>query len=130
MLAGDDDGGAIDADATLLRQVLDNLLSNAIKYSPHGSTVQLRIDRDDHGDAGGVLLEVSDQGIGIPDADRERLFEAFERGSNVGARPGNGLGLAIARRAIELHGGSLSVASTLGEGTRFTVRLPGSRRAA
>jgi signal transduction histidine kinase len=101
-------------------------LANAIKYSPRGSTVQLRLARE----GADVLIEVSDQGIGIPAADRARLFEAFERGSNVGARPGNGLGLAIARRAVELHGGSLAVASEVGSGTRFTVRLPGARASA
>jgi len=86
--------------------------------------VRVARDRDD------MLIEVCDEGIGIPVADRQRLFEGFERGSNVGATQGNGLGLAIAKRAIDLHGGSLSVASEVGSGTRFTVRLPGSPRAA
>ena len=126
VLEGAEPGDCVEADATLLRQVVDNLLSNAIKYSPRGSTVNLRVAHE----GPHVLIEVRDQGIGIPAADRERLFETFERGSNVGAVPGNGLGLAIAKRAIDLHGGSLEMASEVGAGTRFTVRLPSTQRAA
>lgn len=126
VLEGPADSDTVVADELLLRHVVDNLLSNAIKYSPRGSRVSLAVRRE--GDE--VLIEVSDQGIGIPAADRERLFETFERGSNVGAIPGNGLGLAIAKRALDLHGGSLSVASGEGRGTRFTVRLPDARHAA
>jgi len=126
VLEGPPQDDTVVADELLLRHVLDNLLSNAIKYSPRGSRVRLAVRRE--GDD--VLLEVSDQGIGIPAADQQRLFETFERGSNVGAVPGNGLGLAIAKRALDLHGGSLSVTSDEGRGTRFTVRLPDVRRAA
>ncbi len=107
-------------DEALLRHVIDNLLSNAIKYSPRGSQVSLRArrERDE------LVFEVTDHGIGIPLADQQRLFETFERGSNVGAIPGTGLGLGIAKRAVDLHGGTLSVTSAVGAGTCFTVRLP------
>jgi signal transduction histidine kinase len=70
------------------------------------------------------VFEVIDRGIGIPDADREWLFNAFHRGRNVGQRPGSGLGLVIVKRCVELHHGRISVKSSLGEGTTFTVRLP------
>ena len=126
VLEGPEREDTVVADELLLRHVVDNLLSNAIKYSPRGSRVSLAVRRE--GDD--VLLEVSDQGIGIPAADQHRLFETFERGSNVGAVPGSGLGLTIAKRALDLHGGSLSVASGEGRGTRFTVRLPDVTRAA
>jgi signal transduction histidine kinase len=126
VLEGPNEDDSVMADELLLRHVLDNLLSNAIKYSPRGSRVRLSARRE----SDGVLLEVSDHGIGIPAVDRQRLFETFERGTNVGAIPGNGLGLAIAKRALDLHGGSLSVASGEGRGTRFTVRLPDARHAA
>lgn len=126
VLESADVDGPVIADEMLLRHVIDNLLSNAVKYSPAGSRVSLRVHRE--GDD--VIIEVSDRGIGIPAADQKRLFETFERGSNVGAVPGTGLGLAIAKRALDLHGGTLSVTSEVGEGTVFTVRLPCPRRAA
>ena len=106
-------------DERLLRHVLSNLLSNAIKYSPEGSPITVRVtDQDSE-----VTIEVADQGIGVPEKDQAQLFEGFQRGSNVGDRPGNGLGLAIAKTAAELHGGWITVQSSPGEGSRFTVSL-------
>ena len=108
------------ADEALLRHILGNLIANAVKYSPDGSEVVLRIHR-----AGNeVHFDVIDCGIGIPEKDRARLFEAFHRCSNVGDTPGTGLGLVIVKRCVDLHGGSMDVASTPGRGTTFTVRLP------
>ena len=69
-------------------------------------------------------LRVSDCGIGIPNADQGRLFEAFHRGSNVGNVKGTGLGLAITKEAVELHGGTITVESKLGVGSNFDVRIP------
>lgn len=108
------------ADENLLRHLFSNLLTNAAKYSPPGSTVTLRAHRD----GADAVFEVIDQGIGIPEEDRARLFEAFHRCGNVGEIPGTGLGLVIVKRCVELHGGRLTIDSTLGQGTTFTVRLP------
>lgn len=109
-------------DEKLLRHVFGNLLSNAIKYSPNGGKVHFRVRRDGEE----TVFEVSDQGIGIPAEEIPHLFESFHRASNVGAIQGTGLGLAIVKNAVERHGGRIEVASRLGEGTTFTVRLPAS----
>ncbi|MEB3161444.1 MAG: PAS domain S-box protein [Synechocystis sp.] len=107
-------------DVNLLRHVLDNLLSNAIKYSPVGSTVTLEISQADDQ----LLFQVSDQGIGIPEADQEALFEAFHRASNVGDVPGTGLGLSIVKRYVSFQGGRVDFVSVPNQGTTFVVRLP------
>ena len=107
-------------DPRLLRQIVCNLLTNAVKYSPPASTVRLELANHD-----GVLrLWVRDRGIGIDPVDRSSLFEPFRRGGNVGDRPGTGLGLTIAKQAVELHGGTIDVESVLGVGTTFAVMLP------
>jgi signal transduction histidine kinase len=107
-------------DEKLLRSLLGNLLSNAIKYSHPGSTVELRLTCDGNT----AIFEVQDRGIGIPKADRQRLFECFHRASNVGAVCGTGLGLTIAKNCVDLHGGAIAVESEVGRGTTFTVTLP------
>jgi signal transduction histidine kinase len=71
-----------------------------------------------------TTIRVSDEGIGIPRLDQERLFEPFHRGENVGNIKGTGLGLAIAQRAVNLHNGTISVESEIGVGTTFTVTIP------
>ena len=71
-----------------------------------------------------AVLRVTDQGIGIPEADQEQLFQIFHRASNVGVIQGTGLGLAIVKRAVELHGGTVSVQSQENQGTTFTITLP------
>lgn len=107
-------------DRKLLRLILVNLLSNAIKYSPDGGNVEVSLrGNDSH-----ILFDVKDEGIGIPIEDRERLFQSFSRGSNVGTISGTGLGLAIVKACVELHGGEISVDSQPQEWTKFTVRLP------
>jgi PAS domain S-box-containing protein len=107
-------------DKKLVRQIVVNLLSNALKYSPMESAVRFElICRPEE-----LVLRVEDAGIGIPEEDRERLFEAFHRAGNVGAAPGTGLGLAIARHAVDLHGGTIDFESEVGVGTTFTVTLP------
>jgi signal transduction histidine kinase len=108
------------ADEKLLRQTITNLLSNAIKYSPDGGTVALECSHDDQH----TIIRVSDEGIGIPDKDQEHLFDAFHRASNVRDLPGTGLGLTIAKQAINLHGGTIAVESEVGKGTTFTVTIP------
>jgi len=116
---------AVEMDERLLRHILENLLSNAAKYSPEGSEIIVTLARR----AEEVLIDVQDQGIGIPEPDQARLFETFHLASNVENRPGTGLGLAIVRKAVDLHGGSISFASAPGQGTRFSVRLPVYSRA-
>jgi signal transduction histidine kinase len=108
------------ADERLLRHVFTNLLSNAVKYSEPGQVVLFTVERDGRD----AVCRVRDHGIGIPEADRPRLFQAFHRGSNVGPRTGTGLGLVIVQRCVELHGGTIGMDSKLGEGTTATVRLP------
>ncbi|HVZ43143.1 MAG TPA: 7TM diverse intracellular signaling domain-containing protein [Ramlibacter sp.] len=109
-------------DEKLLRHIFGNLLANAIKYSPQGGEVRFSVRRDGEGV---TVFEVSDQGIGIPAEEIAHLFESFHRASNVGAIPGTGLGLAIVKNAVQIHGGSIEVDSRVGEGTRFTVKVPG-----
>lgn len=109
-------------DAKRIAQVLRNLLSNAIKYSPQGTTVTIRGRRED----GRVLVEVHDQGIGIPEKDLTRVFERFYRidnefTQNVG---GVGLGLALCRGIIEAHDGRIWVESVPGQGSVFSFVLP------
>jgi PAS domain S-box-containing protein len=112
-------------DRKLLRRTLVNLLSNAIKYSPAGGEVRLELALAGRE----AVIRVSDQGIGIPPEDLPRLFEPFHRAANVEGLPGTGLGLVIAKQSVEMHGGSLSVESAIGQGTTFTVRLPLAGRA-
>lgn len=109
-------------DEKLLRHIFSNLLSNAVKYSPQGGRVLFRVTEDSQG----VVFEVSDQGIGIPEDELGHLFESFHRASNVGSIPGTGLGLAIVKNAVDMHGGTLAVSSQAGAGSCFTVRLPRS----
>lgn len=106
------------ADASRIRQVVDNLLGNAIKFNRDGGAVELavRADRDTS------VIEVRDTGVGIAEADRQRVFERFFRASEDVA--GNGLGLAISAEIVKAHGGRLSVESTPGFGSTFTVELP------
>jgi len=108
------------ADERLMRHIFANLLTNAVKYSEAGAPVQFEVARE--GDD--AVCVVRDRGIGIPEADREWLFNAFHRGRNVGDRPGTGLGLVIVKRCVDLHGGRIEVAGTPGGGTTVTVRLP------
>jgi PAS domain S-box-containing protein len=106
-------------DEKLLRHIFGNLLSNAIKYSPQGGKVLFRVFSSE----GRVAFEVSDQGIGVPAEELPHLFEWFHRASNVGEIQGTGLGLAIVKNSVDLHGGRIEVASTVGQGTRFTVTI-------
>lgn len=103
----------------LLKEALNNVLDNAMKYTPAGGQVTLRVlDRDP------AQLEVEDSGPGIPDEDRERVFERFYRGMQTEVE-GSGLGLAIVREVAEQHGGAVSIASAVGHsGTVVTVTLP------
>ncbi|MCT7969519.1 ATP-binding protein [Laspinema sp. D1] len=107
-------------DPKLLRHILTNLLSNALKYSPAGGTVEFTLT----GQGEYLILSVQDSGIGIPESDLIHLFESFQRASNVGSLPGTGLGLAIVKKCVDRHHGTITVNSTVGVGTTFTVTLP------
>ncbi len=107
-------------DEKLLRQMLSNILSNALKYSPLGAVIYFRLTVE----ADRALFEVQDQGIGIPLEDQKRLFEPFHRGTNVGSTAGNGLGLSIVKKSVEIHGGTISLSSQLQAGTTVQVSLP------
>ncbi len=110
----------VEADKVLLQHILINLLSNAVKYSPVESMVALHLSCTDSS----VMIQVRDEGIGIPENDQLHLFEPFYRASNVQSFEGTGLGLAIVKESAEAHGGSITCESTPGQGTLFTVRLP------
>jgi len=99
-----------------------NLIDNAVRYTPEGGTVSLKLDQE----GSWAVLRVEDTGAGIPSRDLERIFERFYRVDRARSRDtgGTGLGLSIVRHVAENHGGTVEVASELGRGTTFTVRLP------
>jgi signal transduction histidine kinase len=112
-------------DMVRLQRVIENLLSNAIKYSPKGGTITVTLAHDRRDNRDWAIISVRDQGIGIPATDLPNVFERYRRGSNVATRiSGTGIGLAGAHHIVEQHGGSISVASTEGVGSVFTVELP------
>jgi signal transduction histidine kinase len=110
----------VSADRGRLRQALSNLVGNAIKYAPTGTPITVRAERQ----KGLFRIAVSDHGPGIPTEERGHMFEKFFRGRGVGATPGAGLGLSIARSLVVLHGGTLDYEDTPGGGSTFVVRLP------
>jgi GAF domain-containing protein len=112
----------IEADPRKVKQVLFNLLSNAVKFTPDGGRVEIAARRGN----GDVIVTVTDTGIGIAPEDQERIFEEFQqaRRQSERSREGTGLGLALAKRFIELHGGRIWVMSELGKGSTFSFTLP------
>lgn len=137
-------------DQQLLHGIIANLIVNAIKYSPNGGKVTLELDysQEDGGDKVSILdassesllpkeqltnvkdqdywiiFRVRDEGIGMPEAELDKIFEMFYRCNNTGKIPGNGLGLTIVKKAVELQGGAIACESKVGIGTTFTVALP------
>ena len=114
------------ADPQRFHEMALNLLSNAVKFTPSGGTVRVQSTdetADDTGDRPMLTIEVIDSGIGIASENHERIFEKFQRLSGPEVA-GTGLGLAISRQLANLHGGSLTVSSTPGLGSRFILRLP------
>ncbi len=92
-----------------------------MKYSPEGGHIRIRLDQE----GTHAVLSVSDEGIGIAEEDRQRIFEPFKRSKSPRADiPGVGLGLSVARQLVRAHGGDIEVESRLGAGSTFTVRLP------
>lgn len=107
-------------DEKLLYSILGNLLANALKYSPEDKKVDFLICAESEA----VIFQIKDKGSGISQEDQQKLYEPFHRGSNVGNITGTGLGLAVVKKCVELHGGEISVESALGVGTTFTVKIP------
>ena len=115
-------GVSVPADEARLRQVFDNVVGNAVKYTPAGGRVELStaVDADE------VVIRVADTGIGVPAAERPRLFEKLYRSTSAREHgiEGTGLGLSVTKSLVEAHGGTVSAAGNPGGGTVFTVRLP------
>ena len=107
-------------DADLLKMILSNLLSNAIKYSADHTFIYVDVDCR----ADTMVLQVEDQGIGIPSETQQQLFKEFHRATNVGNVPGTGLGLSIVKQCVDLHRGKIIVESALDVGSTFIVNLP------
>jgi signal transduction histidine kinase len=122
------DVGTVAGDERRLTQALFNLLTNALAFTSQGGVVRLSAHRN----PGQVVIEVSDTGIGIATEDQQRVFDLFERGGGGIRRAGAGagLGLALVRRLVELHGGTVKLDSAVGHGTTVTITLPDQERAA
>ena len=120
--------GSITADERKIKQVLFNLIVNAIKFTPRGGSVTVGSRRE----ATGVSVSVTDTGIGIAPGDQSRIFEEFQQAAGAAGRAteGTGLGLSLAKRFVELHGGTIRVESEPGRGARFVFVLPQTTTAA
>jgi two-component system sensor histidine kinase KdpD len=112
----------LEVDATLIERVLVNLLDNAAKHTPGGTPIEVRVRHE----GGSVLIEVSDSGPGLPPVAVDKLFDPFERGRRESAVAGAGLGLALARRIVQAHGGKIEARQRHPHGAVFVVTLPAS----
>ena len=121
-----EDVGEVQADERRLKQALYNLVSNAVKFTPEGGSIAMTVARDGQE----VVMTVSDTGIGIAPEDQARVFNKFERGHGAHRQIGAGLGLALVKSLIELHGGRVELKSAPGEGTAVTCRIPARAAAA
>ncbi|MEB3294745.1 MAG: PAS domain S-box protein [Synechococcales bacterium] len=110
----------VNLDEKLMHSTLSNLLSNAMKYSPNGGYILLELRFE--GDS--VQIKVQDEGIGILPEDQPKLFEPFQRGKNIRAIPGTGLGLVVVKKCVELHQGTIQITSEVGVGTTCLVTIP------
>jgi signal transduction histidine kinase len=114
-----DDGVVASVDRLRVEQVAANLLDNAIKYTPAGGHVDISVARE----KGRPVLRVRDSGIGIPAAELPRIWERLFRGDQSRTERGLGLGLSLVKAIVEAHGGTVSVESTPGHGSTFSVNL-------
>jgi len=113
--------GVVSGDERRIRQVIFNLLSNAVKFTPSGGAVDVRVAKVN----GEIRVSVSDTGPGIAAEDFERIFEEFQQtDAGIAQGEGTGLGLALSKRLVELHGGRIWVESTVGAGSTFAFTLP------
>jgi len=128
LVSGGDAGAEVYGDEALLVVALHNLISNAVHYSPKGARVGIGVSNVD----GIVEIAVTDQGIGIPEDELDRVFERFFRIDQARSRHtgGTGLGLSIVKHVVQNHGGDIRVWSRLGNGSTFTIRLPEASHAA
>ena len=110
----------VSMDEKLLQHIITNLLTNAIKYSAKSSTINFDVQYENNL----VIFQIKDEGIGIPEEDLKRLFEAFHRASNVANISGTGLGLTILKKAVECHNGVIEVDSKINYGTTFKITIP------
>ncbi len=114
----------VNGNAAQLKRVFANLISNAVKYSPKGGEILVKVAREE-GTPLRAIIEIQDQGVGLPAAELQAIFKPFYRATNVVERvAGTGIGLASALFLIEQHGGTISACSEEGKGTTFTVSLP------
>jgi two-component system sensor histidine kinase SenX3 len=127
LVSGGDAGAEVYGDEQLLVTAVHNLIANAIQYSPDGFRVGIGVTNSD----GVVEIAVTDQGVGIPESERDRVFERFFRVDNARSRHtgGTGLGLSIVKHAVQNHGGDVRVWSQQGSGSTFTIRLPEAPKA-
>jgi PAS domain S-box-containing protein len=114
------DNEVFEIDEIFLRQIISNLLSNAIKYSPDGGDIKFDLSVNDSY----ISIVIKDNGIGIPETDRPKIFEMFNRAENVGSINGTGIGLSIVNKTVETLGGTISFDSTLNKGTTFNIQIP------
>jgi len=112
----------VDGDERRIKQVIFNLLSNAVKFTPPGGAIDVSAARVN----GEVKISVADTGPGIAPEDHDRIFEEFQQtDAGLEQRQGTGLGLALSKRLVELHGGRIWLESELGKGSTFVFTLPG-----
>jgi heavy metal sensor kinase len=119
-----EEGIAFNGDTRMIQRMLSNLLDNAIKYTTTGGNVDVNLSRDR---VGKIIIFVADTGIGISQEDLSHIFERFFRGDQSRTKPGIGLGLSLARAIARAHDGDISVNSSLGQGSTFTVTLPAEK---
>jgi signal transduction histidine kinase len=123
LLLANDDGCWVDGDSVRLERAMVNLLGNAIKFSPPGSSITVSLDRGRHF----ARISVHDEGPGISDDGKARIFEVFQREEETAHLPGLGLGLFITKQIAESHGGTVSVESEHGHGATFLLQVPLAR---
>jgi two-component system, OmpR family, sensor kinase len=114
----------VEADGERLRQCLENLVSNALQHSPRHVAILIAVSREERAEGLWAKVAVRDEGPGIPGDILPRIFDRFAAGHKSA---GLGLGLYLARRIVEAHGGTISAESSIGQGARFTIELPARR---